>query len=203
MTKKIIVYDFDKTLTTHDTLFGFFRHAGKKNLKHYAKLPIYMGWMVLSKFGLVGNTQLKERGVALFLKGLSKESIQNFAKSYKKKILFNEIYHKLNFDKNTRYFIISASFEDYLKPLFPEEVCVIGSKLTYVKMAVNALELNCYKEVKKEVLKELGINKIDLFYTDSYSDLTLAQIAEKIIIVDKNRQIECNSINEFKRHFGR
>lgn len=203
MKKKIIVYDFDKTLTINDTLFGFFRHCSKKEFNYFLKLPIYIVTMILTKFGFLTNRELKEIGVRLFLKGLSKELIKNLAKSYKKKISFNEVYHKLFFDKNTNYFIISASFEDYLIPLFPEEVRVIGSKLKYVKMMVNSLEFNCYKESKREILNKLGIEKIDLFYTDSYSDLALANISEKIVIIDKNRQVECNNIEEFKRYFGK
>jgi hypothetical protein len=201
--KKIIVYDFDKTLTMHDTLFGFFRHASKKSIKYYAKLPIYIYWMILSKFGLVSNTKLKEIGVAFFLQNLSKETLMLKAKTYKQKIVFNNLYNDLEFKSDAQYFIVSASFEEYLQPLFSENVTIIGSKLKYKQDQISGLLFNCYKDVKKEVLEKLGISQIDLFYTDSYSDLALVTMSRKTIIVDKDKLIECDGVEAFKRNFGR
>ncbi len=197
--KKVIVYDFDKTLTKHDTLFGFFRHAANKELSYFFKLPIYVICMVLAKLRVIDNTTLKKMGVRLFLYGMSKEELEQKAESYKDKIIFNDLYKGLEYKDDVRYFVVSASFEEYLKPLFPDFVTVIGSKLVYHENAVEGLLLNCYKEVKKEALVKRGIEKICVLFTDSYSDVALASISEKTVVVNRDGLIECDNLELFKR----
>ncbi len=197
--KKIVVYDFDKTLTREDTLLGFFRHSAKNESFYFIKLPLYLFCMVLAKIKFIDNTALKKIGVRLFLYGMSKEFLEQKARSYKDKIVFNDLYHDLEYKKDIQYFIISASFEEYIKPIFPDFVTVIGSKLDYERDIVKGLSFNCYKDVKKEALRKLGIEKIALLFTDSYSDLALATISDKTIVVNREKLIECDSVELFKR----
>ncbi len=197
--KKIIVYDFDKTLTTHDTLFGFFRHSAKKELLYFIKLPIYVICMVFAKMGVISNTKLKEIGVRFFLYGMQKDLLEQKAKSYKDKIIFNDLYKDIEYEKDAQYFVVSASFEEYLKPIFPDFVTVIGSKLIYSENQVSGLLLNCYKEMKKELLKSIGVEKIGVLFTDSYSDIALATMSEKMVVVNREGLIECDNLELFKR----
>ena len=64
--KRIVVFDFDKTLTYKDTLLGFFTTVGRERAFFLPKLMFYLFSMVQAKTGLISNTTLKERGVALF-----------------------------------------------------------------------------------------------------------------------------------------
>ena len=68
--KKIVVYDFDKTLTYKDTLFGFFKFATKKNILYPYKLSIYVLYMILTKSNFITNSKLKDIGIKLFLTNL-------------------------------------------------------------------------------------------------------------------------------------
>ncbi len=203
MTEKIIVYDFDKTLTYKDTLFGFFYASIKNPLLDFPKLTIYIGSMVLAKFKVISNSLLKEIGVELFLKGKSSHDITLLSQKYARLIPFNNLYETLHVDSQNDYFIISASFEEYLYPLFSKDVHIIGSVLSYDGDKVSGLKFNCYKEKKVLALKQRGIEEIDLLYTDSYSDLALAKISKKIVIVDGDKLIEVGNIDEFKRYFKR
>ena len=199
--KKIIVYDFDKTLTYEDTLFGFFRFSSDKNIWYPFKLIIYVVCMVLTKFNLIRNESLKLAGVRIFLKKIDSNMLCVRSNSYHKKIKFNKMYKQLSFDQDVDYIIVSASFEDYLRPIFPDFVRIVGSQLAFNQRNGFSLEVNCYGHEKVKALIEQGVNYIDILYTDSYSDLPLAQIAKKIMIVDKDNIFPCKNINEFKTHF--
>jgi len=199
--KKIIVFDFDKTLTYKDTLFGFFRFAAKKDLLYTCKIFLYILFMILAKFSFISNGKLKDIGIKLFLKDLNRNILNEKFHTYHNLIEFNKVYNNLKYEDGNEYYIISASFEDYLRPIFPGFVTILGTKLKYYKDRAHALEFNCYKENKAKVIKDLNVQKIDVLYTDSYSDYPLAKISKQIVIVSSDKEIVCNNINEFKGYF--
>ena len=98
-------------------------------------------------------------------------------------------------------YIVSASFEVYLKKIFPDNVVIIGSQIGYSSLVVNGLKYNCYKGEKAKALSKKGVYRIDEFYTDSYRDFSLAKISDKVIIVDGDELIECYDINNFEAFF--
>lgn len=200
--KKIIVFDFDKTLTYQDTILPFFRFIAQKNVYYPFKVGIYYFFMILNKLNLISNFTLKDIGIKLFLKGIDKEQIEKKSIEFSKKIKFNNLFKRLSFNENNyKYFVITASFEDYVKPIFPKNVKVIGSKIKYINNTPVGLLFNCYGEEKLYSLKSLNINEIDILYTDSLSDLYLAKIAKKIYIVKKDKIFLCNGVEEFIRFF--
>lgn len=201
--KKIIVYDFDKTLTYRDTLFDFFRFASDKNIYYPFKVIVYFISMVLTKFNLLSNKTLKSIGVALFLKGLEKKIFINRCENYYLSIEFNQLYKKLSFAKDVNYYIVSASFEDYLIPIFPSFVKILGSTIEYKNGRVERMGRNCYKIKKVDYLKEIGVERIDTLFTDSFSDYPLATISDNIMVVTGDAQKHCRDINEFKKGFNR
>ena len=198
---KIIVFDFDKTLTYHDTLFGFFLICCRKNFLLPLKVSVYFLLMTLAKLNLISNSKLKELGVFLFLKGKDAESVENFSKIYSKRLKFNNLFNQYNFKKDKKVYIISASFDVYLRKIFPDNVIVIGSQIEYSSGMVSGLKYNCYKDEKFKALSKKGVNKIDEFYTDSYSDFSLAKISKKIIIVNRDKLFYCKDIHEFNTYF--
>ncbi len=203
MSKSVVVYDFDKTLTYSDTLLGFFSYVGKRRRLFLPKLTVYLFSMVAAKIGWISNTKLKERGVALFLKGVTVAELEKYAQEYSRTIVPNRLYHELTSHEAQECvcIVVSASFEAYLKPLFEEPVRVVGSSLRYREGCVDGLAFNCYREDKVKALHEAGIFKIDRLYTDSMSDYALAKIAEKIVIVDGDTLTECADITEFEEYF--
>jgi phosphoserine phosphatase len=199
--KKIIVYDFDKTLTYKDTLFGFFRYAAEKNGIYYIKVLLYLLSMISAKLNFVSNTKLKTIGVNLFLKNMNKKQVKKKSYEYSKKIKSNQLYHQLKFNNDADYYIVSASFKEYLKPMFPSNVSIVGSSLRYENDLVIGLEFNCYKEQKIFALNEFNLNSIDILYTDSYSDYPLARISKEINIVHRDNIYTCHKLEEFKEYF--
>jgi len=199
--KKIIVFDFDKTLTKEDTLFGFFVFAGNKGFWLYFKILYYLFLMFLTKVKLIGNANLKAKGIKLFLNPLTRETLNLKFKNYPKKIQFNSLYTDLKYDVDTKYYVLSASFEEYIRPIFPNFVTVFGSTIKYKNDVADDLLFNCYKENKMKVLNDHKIERIDSFYTDSFSDFAVAKIAKEIIIVNDNQLIGCKSIEEFIGYF--
>ena len=201
MENKIIVFDFDKTLTYHDTLFGFFMLCCRKNFLFPFKVSIYFLLMTLAKLNLISNSKLKKSGVYLFLQGKDVKSIDKLSKIYSKRIKFNKLFNQYNFKKEKKVYIISASFDVYLRKIFPDNVIVIGSQIEYSSGVVIGLKYNCFKDEKINALSKKGVKKIDEFYTDSYSDFSLAKISKKIIIVNRDKLFDCKDIYEFNRYF--
>jgi len=196
----IVVYDFDKTLTYKDTLFGFFKSFSKNPLK----IILYFIAMVLAKFKVISNSALKKFGVFLFIRGKDKDEVQRVSKEYAKSIKTNKIYDEVEtISQKNRVLIVSASFEDYLKELFSKRVQIVASKLEYKDNKVSSVLFNCYSKSKLEVLKQMGVLKIDRFFTDSYSDKALAEISQEIVIVNKDDTMVCKDIDEFKGYFNR
>jgi len=195
----IVVYDFDKTLTYKDTLFGFFTSFSKNPLKIF----LYFTAMVFSKFKLISNDSLKDFGVKLFISKKSRDEVQKRAKEYAKKIKTNRVYDEIKLDKNKKIYIVSASFEEYLNYLFDKDIKIIASKLRYKDDKVTGLLYNCYSKRKIEALKNENILKIDRFFTDSYSDLPLAKISKEIVVVKGDEQKVCKNIEEFIRYVKR
>jgi phosphoserine phosphatase len=201
MKKKIIVFDFDKTLTYKDTLIGYYIFVSNKGLIFIFKMFIYLFYMILAKIKYISNEKLKIKGVNLFLKGKDMTELKKKSIDYSKKILLNKLYFNYNFNNlNEKILIVTASFHDYIYPLFPKNVKVIGSELKINKKQIIQLDSNCYSEKKVELLKDIGIEEIDILYTDSISDLPLAKISSSIIIVSGNNYIKCSSYYEFQKN---
>ncbi|MGK9369472.1 HAD family hydrolase [Melioribacter sp. Ez-97] len=197
--KKIIVFDFDKTVTINDTNLMFYKYMGKNDKIFYFKLIIYLFFKICRKTGFISNKKLKNIGLFLFLKGINKNTLEKKSAEFSKTISLNKnILEIINNYIKANYFvlIISASFEIYIKYVFPN-LRVIGSTLDYSKKYPK-IDRHCYSYEKKNQLKKLGLQNIDALYTDSGDDLPLAEMAKEIFLVKKNRIIKCSSLKEFK-----
>jgi len=203
MMTKVIVFDFDKTLSYSDTLFGFFSSASTKNITYPFKVLIYLFTMVLAKFKFLSNSDLKHFGIILFLKGMNQNQLNSAALAYSKKIKLNTLYNEFDFLSKDTIYIVSASFAVYLRPLFPSNVKVLGSKLLFKDERVIGLKENCFKAQKIEALLKEDIKIIDVTYTDSYSDFSLASISKKTIIVNGDKTHECENIEAFNSYFNK
>lgn len=185
----MVVFDFDKTLTNQDTLWGFYKEVDGDHPLFLVKRALLLFFAILYKANIIGNTLLKKIGVGLFLKGKSRGHLLEKAGTYTQTISLNDIYtsYFLSVPKEKRI-IVSASFDIYLNSLFPEEK-VIGSSLRFRKEIVSGLDINIYGEQKRSALKENGIEKIDSLFTDSYSDLPLMEMAAETKMVEKGKVI--------------
>jgi len=186
---QMVVFDFDKTLTDVDTLFGFYKEVDGNNrlftLKRYGLLLGALAY----KSRLISNNRLKSWGIQLFLAGKPKQQIERAAEKYAKKIKLNSIFENnyLLFSRAERW-IISASLEVYLTQLFPNDK-VVGSTLQYKNGVVVGLKTNMYGRQKASYLKSIGVEQIDQLFTDSFSDKPLMEMAREVVLV-KNSQVE-------------
>ena len=204
MGNNILIFDFDKTLTYKDTLLGFYMHTSNKNFKFPIKLFYYVLHMILFKLKIISNDYLKIKGFNLFLKGLKVSYIENKAESYASKIDYNELYKTFNFNtKNKKIIIVSASYEVYLRYIFSKNVNIFGSKFISKNGLATDFTFNCYSKNKISILEKNDINSINTFYTDSYSDVSLAKNSKQVIIVNKDKLIRCKDINEFNLYFNK
>ncbi len=184
MKKKLVVFDFDKTLTKKDTIFGYYRAVSGDDLLFKLKYPFFLLIAILAKLKIISNNSLKSLGVKFYLKGSKKEELERAGAEYAKTIEPNKIYsNEFQNYKEENVIVISASFEEYLKPFFPD--CKIaGSEIAYSENGTClGLKRNMYGTKKVEWLKEQGFNTVDIFFTDSFSDQPLMEISSTVYLV--------------------
>lgn len=199
---RYIIFDFDKTLTYEDTFIPFLIFCNKKNVVFFLKYIIFILLFILHKFGFFSNLKIKRIGVRLFLSPLNKELIEEKAERFKDSISLNNIYsedYKTHIrSKDNKVLIVSASLKIYLKSLFPS-ASIIGTELKFDNSnKVVGLKNHCYKGNKIKELKErYQIDKIDIFYTDSISDIELVKISRQVYVVKGDRKIKCQTTDSF------
>jgi phosphoserine phosphatase len=186
----LVVFDFDKTLTYDDTLYGFYKEIGGNHFLFPVKRLLLFLSAIMFKLNIISNDHLKRVGVWLFLKGRSRFEIDRAASIYATKIKLNKIYQEIFLKKpcQTRL-VVSASYEEYLKYIFPEDQ-VIGAQLNYDNNVVKGLKRNMFGSQKSEFLEAKGNPNIDEFYTDSYTDLPLMNISNKNFLVQGDKIFE-------------
>lgn len=117
---KLALFDFDGTITTHDSLrdflllsFGHLGFAGKI-------LPV-SPWILCYLLGVADNQRVKEKVSKRFFGGMEVEEFEKLAKPFAlehlPKIVRPKALEKLRWHKaeGHRVVLVSASFTDYLK----------------------------------------------------------------------------------------
>lgn len=180
---ELVVFDFDKTLTYKDSLIGFFCYCSSGK---YLKLKNMLANLlkIVEWLGLINNLKLKSLFVYLYLKGTSKKVIEQKSKEFAKSIHFNKLYYDTYMKKYyDSALVISASFDEFLVHIVPKKN-LLASKLKYDKKEnVIGVENNLFGVNKVYALNEINIYKVDLLYTDSFSDKPLMDISNSVILV--------------------
>ena len=199
---KTIVFDFDNTLTTYDTIFPFLCFANNDGkLKKLLKKGVLLLYRIAYRLKLLSNFQLKNKAIRLFILDYSQEQIQQASQKFLDILGFHENVYACFCTcldaEDTKVYISTASFLDYvelLKKTFPKLI-IQASKLSYQGNKVKGLKSNNYGDAK---IKNWEGGKIDALFTDSLSDLPLAKISKEINIVTKNGRLKtCGSLNQF------
>ncbi len=174
------VFDFDKTIYHGDSTCDFVIFCMKRHPKALLYIP-YIGYASLRYylFHIGTKTQFKEK-MYRFLKVCDTQ--KDVGVFWSRKLSgIKTFYKSIRRDDDL---IISASPEFLLKPL--EELLhirVIASRVSPVDGKTTGE--NCYHEEKVRRFRELyPDDRIEEFYSDSYSDEPLALLAEKAFIVD-------------------
>lgn len=179
------VYDFDKTIYDGDSTIDFYFFCIKKQPQILKYVPLQTFGFIKYFLKICDKTELKQYFYS-FLRGLKNTDkiLNDFWDSHIKNI---KQWYLLN--QKDDDVIISASPEFLLKPACDK------SKIKYLiasDVDINTgiySGINCYGEEKVHRFKYIfGDVTIDEFYSDSISDLPLAEISEKSFLV-KNNQI--------------
>jgi hypothetical protein len=169
--QKIIVFDFDKTLTNKDTILLFFIFCCRKNPWLYFATPILFFNKILSKIKWISIQKEKEIGMCIFCPS-NMDDFKETCINYSKTIKLNNIVNQLNkeYSLQNNVIIASASFQYYIQPLFPH-IPVIGTLVnTSDNGKIKNISQHPFQAEKWKTLSDYGINYIDEFYTDGHND---------------------------------
>lgn len=175
------VYDFDKTIYSGDSTADFYLFSLKRHKKIITLAPSLLG--AAMKF-------------YLFKKGTKTEFKQVMYRFLRYCDINKDVadFWEINQDKIKKYYlqqkrsddvIISASPEFLLEPIFKK--LSIGTLMaSRVDKHTGVYDgINCHgKEKVRRFYEKFPDGKIDEFYSDSYSDSPLAEIADKAFMVD-------------------
>lgn len=177
------VYDFDGTIYDGDSTKDFYFYCIKKKKKVLRLLPFQVTSAIKYKLKKQTKTKFKE-DFYCFLKDFDNidEIIEEFWSTHEHKI--KKWY--LN-QSRADDIVISASPEFLLEPMLKRlgTAVVIASKVD--KNTGKYEGVNCHNSEKVKRFSALyNIEDIDEFYSDSYVDSPMAEIAKKSFLCKKN-----------------
>lgn len=183
------IYDFDNTIYQGDSTADFYIFSLKRHKKIILLLPSLL-WAVIRYYVFKKGTKTDfKQTMYRFLRYCDTEKdIEDFWDSHINNI--KDFYYK---NQKSDDIIISASPEFLLEPAMKR----LGIKYL-IASKVNSNNgtytgINCHGEEKVRRLYEIFPDAvIDEFYSDSYSDTPLAEIASKAYIVKKEEISEWN-----------
>ena len=174
------VYDFDNTIFDGDSTYRFFRFCLRRHPRVTLYLPrIGLAALKYYAFHRGTKTQFKERMYSFLQVCRPAEDVALFWEKNLNRIKAFYLQTHENSDV-----IVSASPEFLLKPLEDKlRITVIASRVSPADGKTTGE--NCYHAEKVRRFREIfPSEKIDTFYSDSYSDEPLALLADKAYIVD-------------------
>ncbi|MBE6960317.1 MAG: phosphoserine phosphatase [Ruminococcaceae bacterium] len=180
------IYDFDGTIYDGDSTVDFFLFVLKNQPSLMRYLPRQAKGFLLYGLKRIDKRQLKEHFFA-FLAGIDTDKwLPAFWEQHAGKI-----YPWYSAQQQADDVIISASPEFLLQPICQK----LGiNHLIASRVDVRTgkfLGANCRgREKVVRLQEELGIARCDQFYSDSTSDLPLAQIAEQAFLIKKGQITE-------------
>lgn len=186
----LALFDFDGTITTHDSLIKFIRFSMGNIRTAWGMLslsPMLLGY----KLKLIPNYKAKEKMFSYFFKGMSKEEFKQVTEEYSLKhidtILRPNAMKKINWHKSEGHTIVvvSASIECWLKPwCIKNSLNLIGTKIEFKDNIVTGrfLSKNCYGIEKVNRVKErYNLHNCEYIYAygDSSGDYDLLALANE------------------------
>ena len=172
--KKIVIFDFDGTLTTHDTLLEFIRFACGWWAFLWGFL-LHAPLLVLMKLRLYHNGKTKERIFSYFFKGWTEERFnqcgREFCSQYQHLLRPSTValLRKAQQD-GARVLIVTASIDRWVQPFFPDvEVIATRCEVQDARLSGRFSTPNCYGPEKVRRLNEL-IDDRAVYHITAYGD---------------------------------
>ena len=185
--RKVVVFDFDGTLTTRDTLLQFIRYAcGTRALLlgFLRHAPLLM----LMKLGLYPNWKAKQRVFAHFFRGMALQDFnalcQHFAADCRHLLRpKGEATLRRAQAEGAEVLIVSASIDNWVQPFFPD-VRVLGTQIEVSdgRLTGRFLSRNCYGQEKVSRILALYPDRENYHvtaYGDSRGDRELLAFADE------------------------
>jgi len=175
------VYDFDGTIYNGDSTVDFFLFALKRKPSLLLNVPRQAFGFVLYGLKRIKKTQLKEYFFSFLQKIDADELLEAFWAQHQHKV-----FPWYQAQQQTDDIIISASPDFLLSPICRKLGInhLIASRVD--PKSGKFLGENCRGEEKvRRLAAEYNVIRIDKFYSDSRSDLPLAQLAEQPFFVKK------------------
>lgn len=193
--REVVAFDFDGTLTTHDTLLLFLRHAVGA-WRMYLYMLAISPLLVLMKLHLYPNWKAKQRLFAHFFRSMETKRFHNLCLDFVQKhrwTLRSEGLDTLRaaLNRGASVAIVSASIDDWVRPFFasddegqPLTVSVLGTQVEEKdgRLTGKFLTRNCYGAEKVRRLLALFPDRASYrltAYGDSRGDRELLALADE------------------------
>jgi phosphatidylglycerophosphatase C len=188
--KRLVLFDFDGTITTKDTLLEFIRfyHGAPKFIGGFAASS---PWLLLMKLKLYPNFKAKQKVLQWFFAGEDLDTFNRKCREFSEKVIPSLIRPKAldeirNHQKlNSTVIVISASAENWVRPWCEENQ--LGCLATQLEVSNGKLTgrisgFNCYGAEKERRIRECyTLTDFEEIYAygDSRGDLEMLALAQK------------------------
>lgn len=190
MKKRLVLFDFDGTITTKDTFIAFliFYKGMTKFLAGMAVMSPYLGLFALK---LIPNWKAKQMVLRYFLSGESVDVLKKKCEEFSEKVLPSLIrpgaIQALNQYKSEKSIVavVSASAENWVEPWCQKQglLCIATQlEVENGKITGNLCGPNCYGPEKvKRIEKQFTLKEFDeiVAYGDSTGDKEMFGIAHQ------------------------
>lgn len=190
MSKTLVAFDFDGTLTFKDSMFDFLIYTF--GIRHLLVGVVFtLPYLILHKLKFISNQTAKQKFLAFFFKSWRYEMFRVKAEQYAKEripAIFRadaKQRFQWHLDQGHQVVIVTASIEEWISPFFQTYgVTVLGTKFDVKdevltgKFATN----NCYGVEKVKRLKEYA-GDMSIFdeihaYGDTFGDKEMLAAAD-------------------------
>ena len=174
---KLALFDFDGTITTHDSLIKFIRYS-VGDIKFILGIIFLSPMLVAYKLKLIPNYKAKQWMLSYFFKGMNEQKFKKLAQSFSLNqidtFLRPKAMKKIEWHKEQGHIVVvvSASIECWLKPWCDRNgLQLIGTKMETIddKISGNFSTKNCYGPEKVNRIREI-YNLEDYHYIYAYGD---------------------------------
>lgn len=188
MSKGIAFFDFDGTITTHDTMLELVKFYKGKRQYYYGMVQLLPS-LIAMKLQFVSNTHVKEKFLTHFFKDMSVADFQHICDAFVNEKLPSLIrsralktIQQLQKD-NIKIVVVSASADNWIKGWCDmHHIACIGSCLEVIngKLTGKLNGANCHHQEKVRRIKEqYTLSDFDTIYCygDTKGDMPMLQLA--------------------------
>lgn len=187
--KKLVLFDFDGTITTVDTMFLFTRFV-VGTPKFLFGMSVLAAPMVLHKLGFVSAQKAKELLLTYFFSGMTKTEFDQHGKNFSLKNIPRHVRpaaaEAINNYKSSGYriIVVSASAENWMKDwCLNNGLEFLATRLEVVNERITGkiAGRNCNAEEKVSRIKEKVVDLADyseiIVYGDTSGDFAMLSLA--------------------------